>query len=77
MPAKMPEEPSRFTDDYEFLPCVRRDGAQRLLASMLQNQCNRLPKIRQAFFTRLALTVGSRNFRAIGDVHGPSCSTPS
>src|SRR5215831_10520874 len=63
------------SDDDKFLPCIRRGGAQRLLASMLQNQCDCFTKIREALFTRFALAVGSGHLRAIRDVHGPSCST--
>ncbi len=37
---------------------------------MLQNESNRLAKIRQALFTRFPLAVGSGHFGAIRDVPG-------
>ena len=55
-------------DDYEFLACVRRQRAQRLLAPVLEDRRNRLTQVGKALFTRLPLAVGSRNLRAVGDV---------
>jgi hypothetical protein len=38
---------------------------------MLQNQRNRLTKVREAFLMRFALSVGAGHFGAIGDVPRP------
>ena len=35
---------------------------------MFKNQCNRLTKVRQTFFTRLALTVSTGHFGAVRDI---------
>ena len=56
------------SDHDEFLLGVGRQGTQGFLASVLQDERNRLAKIRQAFFTRLTLAVGSAHFGAIRDV---------
>jgi hypothetical protein len=56
------------SDDDKFLACVGRQELQRFLASVFEHQCNRLAKIREAFFARFALAVCVWNFRAIRDV---------
>lgn len=55
------------SDDYEFLMRVWGHGAQRFFAPMFQNQRDRFAKVRDAVFTRAALTVGSRHLCAICD----------
>ena len=35
---------------------------------MFKDQCNRLAKVRQAFFTRLALTISAGYFGAVRDI---------
>jgi hypothetical protein len=52
----------------EFLPRIGRQSAQGFLSSVLQNEGDRLAKVRQAFFARRALTIGPRHFGAVGDV---------
>ena len=54
--------------DYEFLLGIWRHGAQRFFAPMFQNQRDRFAKVRDAFFTRLALTVSPRHLCAISDI---------
>jgi hypothetical protein len=62
-------EVPRASSDYdEFLLGVGRQGTQGFLASVLQDEDNRLAKVREAFFTRFPLTVGSGHFGAICDV---------
>jgi hypothetical protein len=56
------------SNDNEFLPCVHRQRAEGLFPAMFQNQSDGLTQIRQAFFTRFALTIGAGNLRAIRDV---------
>src|SRR5450759_1002581 len=60
--------PPASSDYDEFLLGVRRQGTQGFLASVLQDEGNRLAKVRQAFFTRFPLAVGSGHFGAIRDV---------
>src|SRR6266851_6141128 len=52
----------------EFSRCFSGIEAGARLASVLQDQDNRLAKVRQAFFTRFPLAVGSGHFGAICDV---------
>ena len=58
------------SDDNEFLTSVRRQRAECLLSTMFQNQRDGLTKIREALFTRFALTISTGNFRAVRDVPG-------
>ena len=60
--------PQASSDHDEFLFGIGREGAQGLLAPVLQNQGNRLAKARQTFFTRFSLSVSTRDFGAIRDV---------
>ena len=63
------EAAPRASSDYdEFLLGVGRQGTQGFLASVLQDQSNCLPKVRQAFFARFSLAVGSGHFGAVRDV---------
>jgi hypothetical protein len=69
MPAKIPEEPPlASSDDDKFRLSVGRQGTKGFLASVLQDESDRLAKVRQAFFTRFTLTIGSGHFGAIRDV---------
>jgi hypothetical protein len=52
----------------EFLLGIGRQGTQGFLSPMFKNQCNRLTKVRQTFFTRLALTIRSGHFGAVRDI---------
>jgi hypothetical protein len=58
------------SDDNEFLPSVRGQRAECLLSTMFQNQRDGLAKVREALFMRFALTISTRNFRAVRDVPG-------
>ena len=60
--------PQASSDYDEFLLSVSRQGAQGLLAPVLQDEGNRLAKVRQAFFTRVPLTIGPGHFGAVRDV---------
>ena len=60
--------PHASSDDDEFLLGVGKQGTQRFLPSVLQDEGNRLAKVRQAFFTRFPLAVGSGHFGAVRDV---------
>ncbi len=59
--------PSLFLNT-RWSPEVRTLRAQGFLASVLQNERNRLAQVRQAFFTRFPLAVRARHFGAIRDV---------
>lgn len=59
-----------LSDDNELLPGIRRQRAQGFLSTVIQNQSDRLAKICQTLFTRLALAVRPRHFGAIGDIPG-------
>ena len=61
----VPEASSDFDD---LLLGLGRQGTQGFLASVRQNERNCLAKVRQAFFTRFPLAVGTGHFGAIGDV---------
>gem|GEM_PF-5979072 len=62
-------EVPRASSNYdEFLHRIGGQSAQRFLSPMLKNECNRLTEVRQAFFPRLALTVGARHLGAVRDV---------
>jgi len=54
--------------DDEFLSRVGGQSTQGFLSPVLQNQRDGFAKIRQAFFTSLALAVGARQLRAISDI---------
>jgi hypothetical protein len=56
--------PRASSDHYEFLPGVGRQGTQGLI----ENQCNRLAKVRQTFLAALALAIGARHFSALGHI---------
>src|ERR1019366_4395850 len=62
------EVPRASSNDDEFLHCIGGQGAQRFLSPMLKDEGNRLTKVRQAFFPRLALTVGAGHLGAVRDV---------
>lgn len=57
--------PRASSDHYEFLFGIRRQGTQGFLSSVLQNQRNRLAKVRQTFLARLALPIGAWHFSAV------------
>ena len=57
--------PRTLSDHDEFLLGVGRNGAQRILSPLLQNQGNRLSKVRQAVFTRSALAVCAGHLGAV------------
>jgi hypothetical protein len=52
----------------EFLSRFGGQSAQGFLSSVLKNKGNRLAEVRQAFFPRFALTVGTRHFGAVCEV---------
>jgi hypothetical protein len=52
----------------EFLPGIGRQGTQAFLSSVFQNQSNHLTKVRQTFFTRLALAISRGHFGAVSDI---------
>jgi hypothetical protein len=56
------------SDDNEFLTCLHGQRAEGLLSAVFQNQRDGLTQIRKALFTRLALAVSARNFRAVRDI---------
>jgi hypothetical protein len=66
--ANVAEVPRASSHDDEFLFSVGQQGTKRFLSSVFENQRNRFPKIRQAFFPRLALAVCAWYFGAAGDI---------
>src|ERR1035437_719394 len=62
------EVPRASANYDEFLHRIGGQCAQRFLSPMLKNEGNRLTEVRQAFFPRLALTVGARHLGAVRDV---------
>jgi len=55
-------------DHYKFLFRFRRNGSQRFIAPVFQNERDGGPQVVQAFFMRQALPVGTGYFGAIGDI---------
>ena len=60
--------PRASSDHYQLLPGFGRQRAQGLLSSVIENQGNRLAKIRQTFLARLSLPIGAWHFSAIPDI---------
>ena len=60
--------PRASSHHYEFLPGIGRQSTQGFLASVIENQGNRLAKIRQTFLARLALPIGAGHFGAVSGI---------
>jgi hypothetical protein len=61
-------KPYASSNHDKFLPGIGRQGTQGFLSPVFKDQCNRLTKVRQTFFTRLALTISSGHFAAVRDI---------
>ena len=64
--------PLASSGHYEFLPGIGSRSTQGFLSSVLENQCNRLTKVRQTFLARPALPIGARQFSFVLPPADPS-----
>ena len=60
--------PRASSNHDKFLPGIGRQGTQGFLSPVFKDQCNRLTKVRQTFFTRFALTISPGHFGAVRDI---------
>ena len=60
--------PRASSDHYQLLPGFGRQSAQGFLSSVIENQGNRLAKVRQTFLARFALPIGAWHFGAVPDI---------
>jgi hypothetical protein len=65
----MPQQPlGASSDHYEFLPGIGRQRTQGFRSPVIENQGNRLAKVRQTFLARLALPIGAWHFSTVRDI---------